>query len=73
MLRDAPVDTEKLPFPTLDPPAIVTAALNGLGKKAVVIPGATNWLTDVTLKHLVPRWVVPKLLAPITRRAFVAR
>jgi hypothetical protein len=44
-----------------------------LGKKAVVIPGATNWLTDVTLKHLVPRWVVPKLLAPITRRAFVAR
>lgn len=72
MLRDAPVDTNKLPFPMLDPPAIVKAALDGLGTRAVVIPGATNLLTDVAFKHLVPRWAAPKLLGPMLRRTIAS-
>ncbi|HTQ16420.1 SDR family NAD(P)-dependent oxidoreductase [Mycobacterium sp.] len=54
MLQNAPADVTETKLSVTGPGPVVRAALDGLGRRVLVIPGALNKLTDVTLKH-VPR------------------
>ena len=61
------IDFSKLPLPAMTPTSVVRAALNGLGRKAIVIPGVMNRISDALGKYVLPRttsaWVFGKLLA----------
>jgi hypothetical protein len=49
------------------PKSVVRAALKGLGRKAIVIPGVMNRISDALGKYVLPRttgaWMFGKLLA----------
>tara|TARA_R110002049_G_scaffold214533_3_gene385996 strand:+ start:12594 stop:13409 length:816 start_codon:yes stop_codon:yes gene_type:complete len=53
--KDNGVDFSKLPFTIMETSEVVLAALNGLGKKMIVIPGAKNNFFDFMTKYLTPR------------------
>ena len=47
MTADNDVDWSKLPFTAKDPDEVARLAINGLGKKAVVIPGKRNHIAAI--------------------------
>jgi hypothetical protein len=64
-----PVDFSKVPAPWMAPEAVVEAALAGLGRKAVVIPGIRNRLLACLGSGLWTRRRVSATLAEFARRA----
>jgi short-subunit dehydrogenase len=54
MTRDAFVDWSKMPMPSTDPAAVAKAALDGLGKQLLIIPGLSNKLLAMTMKLTSP-------------------
>jgi len=55
MKDTAGIDFYKLSGPVMDVSHVVTAALNNLGKRSHVIPGAANNFTDLIVRYLMPR------------------
>jgi uncharacterized protein len=55
------IDFTKLPLPMMEPEAVVTKALKGLGRRSLVIPGRTNKIVDVMAKYLSPRPVLTRM------------
>jgi short-subunit dehydrogenase len=51
------IDLRKVGGPVMAPARVVRAALNNLGKRAHVIPGATYNSMDLMGKYLIPRWL----------------
>jgi uncharacterized protein len=54
MARDASVDWSKMPMPGTEPAAVAKAALDGLGKQLLVIPGLSNKFLAMTMKLTPP-------------------
>lgn len=52
---------------TLEPPAVVEAALRALGRRPVVVPGATNKLAAVAMGRLLPRRSAVAVMAAANR------
>jgi hypothetical protein len=48
------IDFGKLPLPMSPPASVVKAALRGLGRRPLVIPGPLNKAIDFTGKYLAP-------------------
>jgi uncharacterized protein len=69
----AGIDFTKLPLPMMKPQAVVTKALNGLGHRALVVPGPTNKIMDVTAKYLSPRPVLTRMFGLLLSRALDER
>ncbi len=67
MVRDSAVDVTNTQLTVTGPEPVVRAALDGLGKKALVIPGATNKLADIAFRVL-PRPVAVRLGGRIMRQ-----
>jgi uncharacterized protein len=63
------IDFTKLPLPMMEPQAVVTKALNGLGRRARVVPGRTNKIMDVMEKYLSPRPVLTRTFGLLLSRA----
>ena len=72
MLRSSPLDWDKVTaLGVPEPPPVVAAALDGLGRKAIVIPGTANRLFDMAFQYLVPRSVAPKLIGRVFYRMLI--
>lgn len=71
MIRDSAVDVTNTQLSVTGPEPVVRAALDGLGKKALVIPGATNKLADIVFRML-PRSVAVRLGGKIMRQILTA-
>lgn len=54
MAQDALVDWSKMPMPSTDPADVAKAALDGLGKQLLIIPGLSNKLLAMTMKLTPP-------------------
>lgn len=67
MVQDSAVDVTNTQLSVTGPAPVVLAALEGLGKKALVIPGATNKLADMAFRVL-PRPVAVRLGGKIIRK-----
>mgnify|MGYP006266365737 CR=1 FL=1 len=52
---------------TLDPDAVARAALDGLGRKTVVVPGAVNRLARFLMRRLLPSRAAIAIMASSTR------
>lgn len=63
------IDFTKLPLPMMKPEAVVTKALNGLGRRSLVIPGRINKITDVVAKYFSPRPVLTRMYGFLLSRA----
>ena len=63
------IDFTKLPLPMMSPEAVVTKALKGLGRRALVVPGPTNKITDVMAKYLSPRPILTRMYGLLLGRA----
>jgi uncharacterized protein len=63
------IDFAKLPLPMMEPEDVVTAALNGLGRRALVVPGPTNKLMDLIAKYVSPRPVLTRMFGLLLARA----
>jgi hypothetical protein len=63
------IDFTKLPLPMMKPEAVVTKALNGLGRRALVVPGPTNKIMDVMAKYFSPRPVLTRTFGLLLSRA----
>lgn len=72
MVKNAPIDVPKGPLAITGPEPVVRAALNGLGKKSIVIPGASNKLADSALRHL-PRWAAVKIVGSMLGKMLTGR
>jgi hypothetical protein len=65
----AGIDFTKLPLPMMKPEAVVKKALNGLGRRSLVIPGRINKIMDVMAKYLSPRPVLTRMYGFLLSRA----
>jgi short-subunit dehydrogenase len=63
------IDFAKLPAPSMQPAPVVRAALRALGRKALVIPGVPNKVSDFTGKYLTPRRAQTALFGALVSRA----
>lgn len=63
------IDFSTLPQPLGPPAGVVRAALRGLGRKPLVIPGALNKASDFAGKYLTPRRVQTALFGRLLTRA----
>jgi uncharacterized protein len=63
------IDFHKLGGPMMDVSRVVRTALNNLGKRAHVIPGATNNSMDLIGKYLMPRWLSVRIYGWLIHRA----
>lgn len=63
------IDFGKLPLPTSEPAPVVQAALNGLGRKAIVIPGVMNRISDALGKYVLPRTTSARTFGKILAKA----
>jgi uncharacterized protein len=63
------IDFGKMPGQPMRPGPVVRAALRGLGRKSVVIPGPSNKMQDFFGKYLTPRRGQTALAGLLTRRA----
>jgi hypothetical protein len=53
----------------MKPEAVVKKALNGLGRRSLVIPGRINKIMDVMAKYLSPRPVLTRMYGFLLSRA----
>ncbi|MFP4484756.1 MAG: SDR family NAD(P)-dependent oxidoreductase [Spirochaetaceae bacterium] len=65
--REAGADEREAPG-TLDPDAVVRAALAGLGRRAVVVPGVVNRLARFVMRRLLPSRAAVAIMASSTRQ-----
>lgn len=65
----AGIDFDKLMGRKMAPSQVVHAALDGLGKRAHVIPGALNTSMDVMTRHLIPRRMSVRLYGSLIKGA----
>jgi uncharacterized protein len=63
------IDFGKMPGRPMRPGPVVRAALRGLGRKSLVIPGPPNKIQDFAGKYLTPRGAQTALAGILTRRA----
>lgn len=63
------IDFGKLPVPAMQPGPVVRAALRGLGRKPLVIPGPLNKASDFAGKYLTPRRVQTAMFGALVGRA----
>lgn len=63
------IDFHKLEGPMMAPSRVARTALNNLGKRAHVIPGATNNSMDLMGKYLMPRWLSVRFYGWLFHRA----
>jgi uncharacterized protein len=63
------IDFAKLPLPMMTPEVVVTKALNGLGRRALVVPGRTNKIIDVLAKYFSPRPVLIRMFGLLLSKA----
>ncbi|MDF2823041.1 MAG: short-chain dehydrogenase, partial [Mycobacterium sp.] len=68
MLHTPGMRPDRTPFPIAAPQVVVTAALDGLGRRPVVLVGAFNKLTDVLLRRALSRRLAARALTPVLRR-----
>jgi uncharacterized protein len=66
-------DITRMLLPLMGPQPVVKAALQALGSKSLVIPGALNRAIDVGFKHLIPRSVGVKMVGQMTIRTLHGR
>jgi len=66
--RRTGVDPDKVPVKMMHVEPVVRAALDGLGKRPIAVPGLTNQLLHVLVKSL-PRSVVTALAGRLVKRA----
>ncbi|WP_326835415.1 SDR family NAD(P)-dependent oxidoreductase [Amycolatopsis rhabdoformis] len=66
------IDFTKLPMPAMSADSVVRAALRGLGRKALVIPGPLNKVNDFFGKHVATRALQTAMFGTLVRRALVA-
>lgn len=69
--RTIGLDLQKMIGPRMAASQVVQAALNDLGKRARVIPGAANNAADLLIKHMIPRSLAVKMLGWMFGRALV--
>lgn len=55
------IDFDKLAGRKMEPAQVVRAALDGLGRRAHVVPGVVNDVADVLSRHLMPRRLFVRL------------
>lgn len=67
------IDFGKMPGQPMQAGPVVSAALRGLGRRPVVIPGGANKILDFTGKYLMPRRAQTALNGMITGRALDER
>jgi hypothetical protein len=63
------IDFEKLPLPMAAPAKVVKKALRALGRKPLLVPGATNKVSDFCGKYLTPRRVQTFMFGKLLSRA----
>jgi uncharacterized protein len=63
------IDFSKLPLPAMAPKSVVRAALKGLGRKAIVIPGAMNRISDALGKYVLPRTLSARMFGKLLAKA----
>ena len=63
------IDFSKLPLPPMQPSPVVRAALRGLGRKPLVIPGPLNKASGFAGKYLTPRRAQTALFGTLVSRA----
>jgi hypothetical protein len=63
------IDFGKLPLPMMTPEAVVRTALNGLGRRSLVIPGRVNRIIDAMAKYLSPRPVLTRMFGFLLSRS----
>ncbi|HEY2651076.1 MAG TPA: SDR family NAD(P)-dependent oxidoreductase [Solirubrobacteraceae bacterium] len=63
------IDFSKLPLPMMKPDAVVSKALKGLGRRALVVPGPTNKIMDVMAKYFSPRPVLTRMFGLLLSRS----
>ena len=63
------IDFFRLPVPVMQPSSVVKAALAGLGRKAVVVPGIVNRFMDAIGKYATPRALQTKMFGMLVGRA----
>ena len=63
------IDFSKLPLPMMTPEAVVRTALNGLGRRSLVIPGRVNRIMDAMAKYLSPRPVLTRMFGFLLSRS----
>jgi short-subunit dehydrogenase len=68
MVRESSMQPDRTPFPVVPTAVVVAAALDGLGRRPVVVTGAVNRVTDLVLSRILPRRLAPRALAPFMRR-----
>jgi short-subunit dehydrogenase len=67
------IDFGKLPVPSMQPAPVVRAALRGLGRKPLVIPGFLNKASDLAGKHLTPRRAQAAIYGALVSRALAEK
>jgi short-subunit dehydrogenase len=67
------IDFSKLPLPAMAPKLVVRAALKGLGRKAIVIPGVLNRISDALGKYVLPRTTSARVFGKLLAEALTAR
>jgi len=63
------IDFGKLPLPMAPPNKVVKKALNGLGRKPLIIPGRMNRISDFMGKYLTPRRMQTVMFGQLLGRA----
>ena len=66
------VDFKKMPIVEMTVGPVVAKALQGLGRKQVVIPGARNVFMDVMGKFTTPRWILTNMYGFLVSRARIS-
>ncbi len=69
--RSVGLDFEKISGPRMAASQVVEAALNSLGKRAHVVPGVTNRVADLLLRHLIPRSLSATMFGWLFQRALI--
>jgi hypothetical protein len=67
------IDFAKLPLPAMPAQRVVHAALRGLGRTALVIPGGLNGVNDFFGKHLLPRRIQTAMFGLLVHRALTPK
>lgn len=62
------IDFAKLGGSKMPPTRVVSTALDKLGTRAHVIPGAVNNAGDLVGRYLVPRWLLVRIYGALIRR-----
>lgn len=63
------MDFKKMPIVEMEVEPVVKKALNALGKKQAVIPGARNIFMDIMGKFTTPRWMLTNMFGFLVSRA----